>query len=43
MTKRQGEENVLHTVNRGKGNWIGYIFRRNCFLKHVTEGKMGEG
>ena len=21
-------------------NWIGYIMCRNCFLKHVTEGKM---
>ena len=24
-----------------KVNWIGHIFRRNCLLKHVFEGKIG--
>jgi len=24
------ERNVLHTVTRKKGNWIGHILRRNC-------------
>jgi hypothetical protein len=24
----------------GKANWIGHILRRNCCLKHVTEGKI---
>jgi hypothetical protein len=23
-------------------NWIGYILRRNCLLKHVNEGKIEE-
>jgi hypothetical protein len=23
-----------------KANWIGYILRRNCLLKHVIEGKL---
>ena len=23
-----------------KANWIGRIVRRNCLLKHVTEGKL---
>jgi hypothetical protein len=23
-----------------KANWLGYILRRNCLLKHVTEGKI---
>jgi hypothetical protein len=34
------ERNILHTVNRRKGNWIGRILRRNCLLKHVIEGKI---
>ena len=24
---------------RRKANWIGHILHRNCFLKHVIEGK----
>jgi hypothetical protein len=34
------ERNILHTVIRWKANWIGHILRRNCLLKHVTEGKL---
>jgi hypothetical protein len=33
------ERNILRTVKRRKDNWIGHILRRNCLLKHVTEGK----
>ena len=33
------ERNILHTIQRRKANWIGYILRRNCFLEHVIEGK----
>jgi len=43
MTNSQGEENVLRTVNRRKENWVRHVLRRNCFLKHVTDGKIGEG
>jgi len=25
---------------RRKTNWIGYILRKNCRLKHTTEGKI---
>jgi hypothetical protein len=32
--------NILHTIKWRKGNWIGHILRRNCFLKHVIEGKL---
>jgi hypothetical protein len=35
------ERNILHTIKR-KAGWIGHIFRRNCFLKHVIEGKIGK-
>jgi hypothetical protein len=31
--------NILHTINRRNGNRTGHILRRNCLLKHVTEGK----
>jgi hypothetical protein len=34
------ERNVLQTIKRRKANWIGHILRRNCFLKHVIEGKI---
>jgi hypothetical protein len=32
------ERNILHTIKRRNANWIGHILRRNCLLKHVTEG-----
>jgi hypothetical protein len=32
--------NILHTIKRRKAKWIGHILRRNCFLKHVIEGKL---
>ena len=34
------ERNILETVKRRKGNWIGHILRTNCLLRHVTEGKI---
>jgi hypothetical protein len=34
------ERNIVHTIKRRKANWIGHILRRNCLLKHVTEGKI---
>jgi hypothetical protein len=33
-------KNILRTINIWKANWIGHILRRNCFLKHVIEGKI---
>jgi hypothetical protein len=32
--------NVLHTTKIGKANWFGQVLSRNCFIKHVTEGKI---
>jgi hypothetical protein len=32
------ERNILHTIKSRNVNWIGYM-RRNCLLKHITEGK----
>jgi hypothetical protein len=34
------ERNIPQTLNRRKANWIGHILRRNCLLKHGTEGKI---
>jgi hypothetical protein len=28
------------SINRRKANWIGYILRRNCVLRHIIEGKI---
>jgi hypothetical protein len=41
-TSLKEERNIVHTIKRGKANWIGHILRRNCLLKHVIE-EMLEG
>jgi hypothetical protein len=33
------ERNILK-IKRRNANWIGHIVRKNCLLKHVTEGKL---
>jgi hypothetical protein len=40
LSESREDRNVLHTMKRRKANWIGHIFRRNCLLKHVIEGKL---
>ena len=40
LHKVKEDRNILHTVTRRKFNWIGHIWRRNCLLKHVIEGKI---
>jgi hypothetical protein len=37
------QRNILHEIRKRKANWIGHILRRNCLLKQVIEGKIGEG
>jgi hypothetical protein len=34
------ERNILHARNRKKAESFDHILRRNCLLKHVTEGKI---
>ena len=34
------ERHILQAIQRRKANWIGYIWRGNCLLKHVIEGKI---
>jgi hypothetical protein len=40
LRRDKEERNILHTLKRGKANWIGHIWRSNFYLKHVTEGEM---
>jgi hypothetical protein len=37
-----GKRDILHTIKKRKVNWIGHIWRRNCFIKHVIDGKIEE-
>jgi len=32
------KEDIVHTRNGRKANWIGHILRRDWILKHVSEG-----
>ena len=34
------QRNILHEINKRKGNWIGHILRRNFLLQRVIEGKI---
>jgi hypothetical protein len=36
------ERNIVQKLKRRGVNWIGHIFRRNCLIKHIIEGKIGE-
>jgi hypothetical protein len=40
VLQRVEERNILQTIKIRKVNWIGHVLRRNCLLKHVTEGKI---
>jgi len=40
LLRVEEERNIVHTIKRMKANWIGHVLRRNCLLKHVTEGKI---
>jgi hypothetical protein len=35
------ERNMIHKIKRKKVDWIGRILRRDCLVKHLTEGKIG--
>jgi len=37
---RVKNRNILHTVNRRKGNCIGLILLRDCLVEHVIERKI---
>jgi hypothetical protein len=37
------QRNILHEINKRKGNWIGHILRRNCLLQRFIKGKIKGG
>jgi hypothetical protein len=37
------ERNILHTLTKRKGNWIGQIGHRKSLLNHITEGTIEGG
>jgi hypothetical protein len=40
LQKVKKERNIVYTIRQRKAKWICYIFRGNCFLKHVIAGKI---
>jgi hypothetical protein len=34
------ERNILHTIQRRKGNWISHMVCSNCILNQLIEGKI---
>jgi hypothetical protein len=38
-TNVRKEKNIPHKIKRRKVKWIVHL-RRNCLLKHITEGKI---
>jgi hypothetical protein len=41
LHKVKDERYIVRTIRRREVNWMGHILRRNCPLKHVSEGKYG--
>jgi hypothetical protein len=37
------KRNILHEISKQKANWFSHIFRRNCLLRQVIEGKIKGG
>ena len=37
------QRNILHEICTRQANWIGHIWRRNCLLQWVSEGKIQGG
>jgi hypothetical protein len=37
------QRNIIHEITKRKANWIGHIYRRNCLLQQVIEGKIKGG
>jgi hypothetical protein len=34
------QRNILHEIRKRKANWTAHIFRRNCLIQQVIEGKL---
>jgi hypothetical protein len=33
------KRNIILTTEGRKANWIGHVLRRNCLLKHISDGR----
>jgi hypothetical protein len=42
LRRVKGQRNIQYEISKRKANWIGYILRRKCLLRHVIEGKIKE-
>jgi len=40
LQRGKHERNILDRLERRRADWIGYILRGNCLLKHVIEEKI---
>jgi hypothetical protein len=36
------DENIVHTIKRRKADWMGDNLLKNCLLKHVIKGMIGQ-
>jgi len=43
LQRVNGDGNILQTTKLKKPTRIGYILRRNCHLRHFTEGMIKRG
>jgi hypothetical protein len=43
LSDKKFTETCIHKKIKRKANWIGDIFRRNCLLRQVIEGKIKGG
>ena len=43
MLRVKEQRNILHEIRKRKANWIGHVWRRNCLLQRVIEGKIQGG
>jgi hypothetical protein len=40
LQRSKEERDIVHTGDGRKGNCIGHMLRKDCLLKHVSEGKI---
>jgi hypothetical protein len=43
LVRVKEQRNILHEISKRKASWFGHIFRRNCLLQWVIEGKIKGG
>jgi hypothetical protein len=43
LLRVKGQRNILHEISKRRANWIGHIWRSNCLLRQVIEGKIKGG